>query len=237
MLHNINLKIRRGEKISIVGHNGSGKTTLAHGLLGLYEWDSGEMYINEEKIERFNVSSYFEKSAAIFQDFTRYRFSIRENLAFGDLAVLNNDEILYSILEKVNFTEKVQNLSRNLETHLTKEVENGLELSGGEWQKIAIARAFLKDAELIVLDEPTSALDPITEMKVFELFHELSRNKTTITISHRIGPTRLSDRILVMEHGQIVEEGSFEELMENKGLYYEMYQVQAKYYEEPVTNL
>ncbi|MDM5247121.1 MULTISPECIES: ATP-binding cassette domain-containing protein [unclassified Lysinibacillus] len=125
------------------------------------------------------------------------------------------------------------NFSR-LETHLTKEIKDGAELSGGEWQKVAIARAFLKDAELIVLDEPTSALDPITEMKVFELFHELSRNKTTITISHRIGPTRLSDRILVMEHGQIVEEGSFQELMEKKGLYYEMYQIQARYYEEPL---
>lgn len=218
----------------IIGHNGSGKTTLAHGLLGLYEWDTGEMRINGKSLQHWSRRDYFEKSAAIFQDFTRYRYSIRENVAFGNLETLDNDEILYSVLEKVNLTDKVQGLVNKLETHLTKEIENGYELSGGEWQKVAIARAFLKDAELIVLDEPTSALDPITEMKVFELFHELSRNKTTITISHRIGPTRLSDRILVMEHGQIVEEGSFRELMEKKGLYYEMYQIQAKYYEEPM---
>ncbi|WP_017729132.1 ATP-binding cassette domain-containing protein [Halalkalibacterium ligniniphilum] len=135
-------------------------------------------------------------------------------------------------MNQVGLEEKVKNYMNNLDTYLTKEMPDGTELSGGEWQRIAIARGFLKDSDLILLDEPTAALDPITEMKIFEIFHALSKNITSITISHRIGPTRFSDRIIVMENGEIVEEGHFNELMSKKGIYYEMYKSQAKWYQE-----
>lgn len=139
------------------------------------------------------------------------------------------------MLRKVELYEKVNSYRNNLDTYLTIEMPEGSELSGGEWQRLAIARGFLKEADLIILDEPTAALDPITEVKIFKMFRNLSKQKTTITISHRIGPTRYADRILVMDKGKIVEEGTFQELMDKKGSYYEMYKSQSKWYENQIS--
>ncbi|HDR7492664.1 TPA: ABC transporter ATP-binding protein [Bacillus cereus] len=235
VLDNINLKINKGENISIVGHNGSGKTTLVKCILGLYDVSDGEIRVNEKNIKDINKITYFERVAAIFQDFYKYKFSLRENLGFGNLKKLNDDQELYNALQKVGLYEKVKNYQFNLDTYLTREIPDGRELSGGEWQKLAIARGFLKDSDLIILDEPTAALDPLSEMKIFELFNKLSENKTTITISHRLGPTKYSDRIIVMDNGNIVEEGNYDELMNKRGVYYEMYLSQAKWYEEQIT--
>lgn len=235
VLDNINLKINKGENISIVGHNGSGKTTLVKCILGLYDVSDGEIRVNEKNIKDIDKITYFERVAAIFQDFYKYKFSVRENLGFGNLKKLNDDQELYNALQKVGLYEKVKNYQFNLDTYLTREIPAGRELSGGEWQKLAIARGFLKDSDLIILDEPTAALDPLSEMKIFELFNKLSENKTTITISHRLGPTKYSDRIIVMDNGNIVEEGNYDELMNKRGVYYEMYLSQAKWYEEQIT--
>lgn len=231
VLDNVTLKINRGEKISILGYNGSGKTTLANCILGLYDVSEGLVNVNGINLTRIEKTKYFEKISAIFQDFYRYKYSVRENIGFGDLKKLDDDQELYKLLQKVELYEKVKNYQYNLDTYLTKELSEGSELSGGEWQRIAIARGFLKDSDLIILDEPTASLDPITEMKIFEIFNNLSETKTTITISHRIGPTKLSDRIIVMNKGKIVEEGTFNELMNKRGLYYEMYISQSKWYE------
>ncbi|WP_240315616.1 ABC transporter ATP-binding protein [Sporosarcina sp. PTS2304] len=231
-LANISLTIKKGENVSIVGYNGSGKTTLVKCLIGLYEVNQGSCYINGRNIKEINRESYYHKISAIFQDFFKYKYSVRENVAFGDLDKLKNDEELYQLLESVGLSNKVKNYKNKLETYLTREIPDGSDLSGGEWQRIAIARGFLKDSDVIVLDEPTAAVDPITELEIFELFNSLSKDKTTITISHRLGPTKYSDRIIVLDKGKIVEEGSFQTLIKKRGLFYEMYQSQSNWYKD-----
>lgn len=232
VLDNVTLKINKGDRVSIVGSNGSGKTTLAHCLMGLYDIDQGSFEINGVSINGINKKSFFKRTSMIFQDFTKYKYSVRENIGIGDLEKIDNEEELYKLLNRVGLDGKVENLKRGLDTYLTKDMPDGTDFSGGEWQKIAITRAFLKEADLILLDEPTAALDPKSELKIFDIFHELSRDKTTISISHRIGPTKRSDYIIVMDRGKIVEVGSFEELLNNQGLFYEMYESQSLWYKE-----
>ncbi|OUM89063.1 MAG: ABC transporter permease [Bacillus thermozeamaize] len=230
VLKDISLKIKRGDKISIVGRNGSGKTTLAYCLLGLYRLNAGKLTVNGLDISLLNMESYYNRIAVVFQDFIRYKYSIRENIAFGNLEYLENDKEIYKILDRIELKNKVMDYPGKLETILSKEFMNGTELSGGEWQRIALGRALIKNADVVILDEPTAALDPISELKIFELFHKLYSDKTTISISHRIGPTRLSDLIIVMDDGRIVEQGTFDELMNMRGYYYNMYEAQGKWY-------
>lgn len=232
VLRNVSLKINQGESISIVGFNGSGKTTLVNCLLGLYDLNGGTLKVNGIDIKNINKDSYLNNFSAIFQDFIRYKFSVRENVGFGDLSKLTKDQDIFRVIDEVGMLDKFKEANTGIDHYLTKEMPNGSELSGGEWQRLAIARAFLKESEFVILDEPTAALDPITELKIFETFHLLSKTKTTITISHRIGPTRLSDRIIVMDKGEVVEEGSFQELINKQGLYYEMYTSQSKWYQD-----
>lgn len=196
----------------------------------MYNVNEGSVEINGINITQISKVKLYRIVSAIFQDYTKYKYTLRENLSFGDLSKLDDDPYLFSVLEKVNLREKVMKLDNKLDSFLTKEIQEGIELSGGEWQKIALARGLITDADLIILDEPTSALDPISELQVFEIFHKLAKNKTTITISHRLGPTKFADRIIVMNKGEIEEEGSYEQLMEKRGLYYEMYMTQAKFY-------
>jgi len=231
-IDNISLKIKKGESISIVGYNGSGKTTLIKCLLGLYSVSEGKVNINGINLKRISEKSYYRHLSAIFQDFYKYKFSVRDNIGFGDLSKLQDDDELFSMLEKVNLNEKVNSYEHLLDTYLTKEISGGEDLSGGEWQKIGIARGFIKNADLIILDEPTAAMDPISELQVFKIFNQLSQNKTSITISHRLGPTKYADRIIVMDKGMIVEEGNFEDLLSRKGLYYEMYMSQISWYKD-----
>ncbi|MDO6851666.1 ABC transporter ATP-binding protein [Priestia megaterium] len=232
VLDNISLNISKGDNISIVGYNGSGKTTLAYCLLGLFELNEGSLKVNDVDINDIDKSLYLSRVSAVFQDFMRYKYTVRENIGMGNLNKINNDGKIYESLKKVGMHKKIENYSKGLETFLTKELPEGSELSGGEWQRIALARAFLKDADLIVLDEPTAALDPISELQVFDIFHELSSKKTTLTISHRIGPTKRSDLIVVMDRGKIVEQGSFDELIDKKGMFYKMYESQSLWYKD-----
>ncbi|MNO71579.1 Heterocyst differentiation ATP-binding protein HepA [compost metagenome] len=232
VLNKINININQGEHVSIVGYNGSGKSTLINCILGLYHVNSGRILINGTDINLIEKETYNSLFSVVFQDFNKYKYSVRENIAFGNLSKLNNDDELLAILNKVELLDKIEKFEDRLDTYLTKEFKNGSELSGGEWQRIALARSFLRPSEIIILDEPTAALDPISEMKIFELFYKLAEGKTTITISHRLGPTKRSDRIIVLESGEIAEEGTFNELIDNKGLFYEMYSAQSKWYDK-----
>ncbi|MDN3233547.1 ABC transporter ATP-binding protein [Priestia megaterium] len=232
VLDNVSLHISKGDNISIVGYNGSGKTTLAYCLLGLFELNKGSLKVNNINLNDIDKSLYLDRVSAVFQDFMRYKYTVKENVGMGNLNKINNDGKIYESLKKVGMHEKVQNYSNGLETFLTKELPEGSELSGGEWQRIALARAFLKDADLIVLDEPTAALDPISELQVFDIFHKLSNRKTTLTISHRIGPTKRSDLIIVMDQGKIIEQGSFDELINKRGKFYTMYESQSLWYKD-----
>lgn len=236
VLKDVSLNIKKGDRISIVGSNGSGKTTLAYCLLGLYQLNKGEFIVNDNYFKDVNKESFYQHIAVVFQDFIRYKYSVRENIALGNLKYLNRDDELQQVLDRIELKNKVLQYPNQLETPLSKEFHSGTELSGGEWQRMALGRAFIKHADLVLLDEPTAALDPISELSIFEMFHKLYSEKTTISISHRIGPTRLSNLIIVMDEGRIVEKGTFDELIALKGYFYNMYEAQSTWYKEkPVT--
>ncbi|WP_214701448.1 ABC transporter ATP-binding protein [Exiguobacterium sp. s57] len=231
-IRNVNLSINKGESISIVGYNGSGKSTLIKCLTGLYNVSSGEITVNGIKYDDVSEKSLFKKISIVFQDFYKYKYSIQENVGFGNVQNIDDENELHRLLSDVELSERLRDTKHSLQTYLTKELPYGIDLSGGEWQRIAIARARFKDADLFILDEPTAAIDPISEVKVFKLFQEISSSHTSITISHRLGPTKFADRIIVMDDGAIVEEGSFDELIALRGFFYEMYEAQAEWYKE-----
>lgn len=230
VLNNISLKVNKGERVAIVGYNGSGKSTLINILLGIYTEIDGTYEINGIKIDNSIAGKYQTKMTAILQDFIHYKMPIRENVGFGNIKHIKNDKLIKSKLEEVGLKNKVNELPNNIDTILSKEFIEGTELSGGQWQKIAIARSMIKDSEIVIFDEPTSALDPIAELEVFNLLNNVSRDKTTIMISHRLGITKFADTIILMKNGRIIEKGSHEELMQNSGEYKNMYEAQAANY-------
>lgn len=223
VLSNINLCIKRGEKIALVGVNGAGKTTLAKIILGLYNPSSGKITFDD----KVRPDNSLLDASAVFQNFCKYYFTLRENVAFGNIDEMNNDEELQRELEEFDFDLSKAGFS--LDTQFGRKFE-GIELSGGEWQKIALARGFLKKSDFIILDEPNSGLDSITESKLFLRFIELLKNNTGIIITHRIGIASLADRIVLLENGRIIEEGSHAELMEKHGQYYTLFESQANMY-------
>ena len=160
----------------------------------------------------------------------KYFYSIKENVALGDIKHVEDDGLIYDVLQQVGLKDKLNEFNEGLNTLLSKEYEGGQELSGGQWQKVAIARAMIRDADLIILDEPTSALDPLAELEIFSLFNQLSKDKTSLMISHRLGVTRFADKIIVLRDGSIVEEGTHDELMNFEGVYKKMYEAQASWY-------
>lgn len=234
ILDQISFVIKKGEKIAIVGDNGAGKTTLVNCLLGLYTITNGNIYYGQDEISTINKKSLNKKVAVVFQDFVKYMFSVRENVGFGDYTKLSNDKEIKRVLNKVRMIELINKFPLQLDTPLGKEFESGQSFSGGEWQRIAIARALIRDAEIIILDEPTAALDPMSELQIFKCFSQLTENKTSIIISHRLGPARYADKILVLEQGRLVEQGSHSELVALGGKYANMYQAQAQWYQEDV---
>lgn len=223
VLHDINLSIKRGEKIALVGVNGAGKTTLAKIILGLYNPTQGEILFDGKKRKNNTLAD----CSAVFQNFCKYFFTLRENVAFGNIDAIREDAELSGELAAFDFD--LAKAKNSLDTQLGREFE-GVELSGGEWQKIALARGFLKKSDFIILDEPNSGLDPLTENKMFCRFLELLKNRTGIIITHRIGAASLADRILLLENGQIAEEGTHAELMGKQGKYFTMFEAQASMY-------
>lgn len=232
ILKNISLDIKPGEKIAIVGRNGSGKTTLVKCLSGLYEPTSGSILYDDIDAKSINPNEIRKKFSIIFQDFMRYYFKASENIAISSTDEINNKEKILATSKLADSHEFITKLDNGYNTLLGNFLGSGVDLSGGQWQKIAISRALFKEAEVLILDEPSSALDPITELNIYNKFNELSKDKTTIFISHRMASAKLADRILVLKDGMIIEEGTHEDLIKLDTLYAEMYNSQAKWYQE-----
>ena len=230
-LRNITIAIKSGEKISIVGENGAGKTTFIKLLMRLYDPTEGGIYYNNIDIRDIEYLDYIKIFSSVFQDYHLFPFSIKENIVF-DQSENISDKIVEKLLVEVGLKDKLQGLPRGIHTGLSKQFdENGTDLSGGESQKIAIARAIFRDASVIILDEPTSALDPVSEYEIYQKYNEMVSGKTSIFISHRMASTRLSDKIIVLNNGKLVEYGTHNMLMKQKGNYCKMYELQKEYYE------
>jgi ATP-binding cassette subfamily B protein len=229
-LKNLSFVIRAGETIAIVGYNGAGKTTLIKLLTRLYDPDTGEILVNGRNIKEYALSELYDHIGVLFQDFVRYHFPARENIGLGRTADIENMPLIKSSAEKSRAVSVIDRLPSGYETTLGKWFDEGVQLSGGEWQKIALARAFMRDAQLMILDEPTSALDAQAEHEIFTCFHELTREKTAIYICHRFSAARMADRIFMFEHGQLIESGTHDELMTHYGRYTELFNLQAKAY-------
>lgn len=231
ILKGISFTLKAGEKLAFVGQNGAGKTTLIKLLLRFYEPTSGEILLDGVNINRFNLAEYQEFFGVIFQDFFRYEFTVRENIAIGNIDDLDNQPKIENAAELSLANDVVAELKHGYNQQLGKRFVNGQELSGGQWQKVALARAYMKNAEVMILDEPTSALDARAESEVFGRFIGLTEGKTSVIISHRFSTVRQADRILVLEHGKVLEIGTHEELMKNKTLYSELFTLQAEGYQ------
>lgn len=227
-LEDISFTIYPNETIAIVGENGSGKTTLAKLLLGLYLPTKGEILINEVESSKISSESIFNKFSAVFQKFQRYKMTVKDNVTISDIKNYDKEKVLECLKEAdIDLENKI--FSKDTDTMLSREFD-GIELSGGQWQRLAIARGIYKFNNMIVLDEPTSAIDPLEESILFEKFKEISQNKTSIIITHRMGTVKIADRIIVLENGKILESGTHDELLNNNGRYKEMYSAQSKWY-------
>ena len=228
VLNHVTLKVRIGKKLSLVGPNGAGKTTFIKLLCRLYDPTEGQILLNGVDIRYYDYDEYLQLFSVVFQDFKLFSFSIAENVAVSKEFDENK---VTDCLEKAGFTDLEGRIKRDIHANLYKMSEDGIEISGGEAQKIAIARALYKDSPLVILDEPTSALDPISEYEIYRSFDELVENKTAIYISHRMSSCRFCNQIIVFDKGKIVQQGSHDELLKDEGgLYYEMWNAQAQYY-------
>ncbi len=233
VLKNINLTIRNTERLGIVGYNGAGKTSFTLLLMRMYDPTEGAIFLNGVDIRNIDYKEYQKIISSVNQDFSLLPFSLAENIAISEAADPEERQKITELLKENGMGERLKKMYRGLDTPVTKTLfASGVDLSGGESQKVAVVRALYKNAPVLLLDEPTSALDPAAEHEIFQKFAEMSRGKTTVLVSHRIYSTRFCDRIAVFEKGEIAEYGSFEELMERKGLYYDFFEKQAEYFKE-----
>ena len=226
----IDLELRAGETVALVGENGAGKTTLTKLLLGLYEPTAGSIKVDGTDMRDLEQTSWRGRVGAVFQDYMAYAFTARENVGFGRVERIHDLRAIESAALKSGANSVVGGLKSGWETVLGREFEGGHDLSRGQWQTLAIARLYMRDAELLVLDEPTSALDPLAEVEVYRQFLELSLDKTVLLISHRLGSARLANRVVFLKEGQIVEEGTHDELVAVGGTYAELFEMQAEWY-------
>ncbi len=230
VLDDVSLRINPGEMLALVGENGSGKTTFVKLLCRLYDPVSGSVSIDGTSIKDFRVEDHRSNIGVIFQDYARYHLTAAENIRLGDIKHSPDDSVIRLAAEAAGADAMIENLPDAYDTVLGRSFKGGMQLSIGEWQKIALARAFIRDAPIVVLDEPTSALDAKAEHALFVKFRELVQGKTSLIISHRFSTVRMADRIAVMDKGRIIEHGTHEELMEINGKYREMYKIQASAY-------
>lgn len=230
VLNRISFKIYAGEKMAFVGQNGAGKTTLIKLMLRFYEPDSGQILLDGVEITKYDKIKYQQLFGVIFQDFIKYEFSVKENIAVGDIEQIDNQEAIEEAARRSLADEVVAEMKSGYDQQLGRRFAKGKNLSGGQWQKIALARAYMKNAKVMILDEPTSALDARAEYEAFQRFIGLTKGKTSIIISHRFSTVRMADRILVLKDGKVLEVGSHEELIENDSLYAELFTLQAQGY-------
>jgi ATP-binding cassette subfamily B protein len=230
ILKNFNLTIQPGEKIAIVGENGAGKSTLIKLLMRFYDVTDGEILVNGVNIRNVNLDEWHAKVGALFQDFIKYQFTFKENVYFGNLDENKNEKLLKHAIEQSGAEAFLKDLPERYDQVVGKMFDKGIDLSGGQWQKLALARAFFRNAPFLILDEPTSAIDAKAEYEIFQRVQHLQKDKTVLIISHRFSTVRNADRILVIDEGRIVEEGNHEKLMKKKGLYAELFNIQAQGY-------
>lgn len=231
VLKGINLELKAGEKLALVGENGAGKSTLIKLMLRFYEPTEGRILLDGKDIRMYNKTEYQAMFGVIFQDFVRYELSLRENIGVGKISEIENDEKIKKASEMSLAKEVIEELPDGLQQKLGKRFVKGAELSGGQWQKVALARAYMKDANVLILDEPTSALDARAEYEAFQRFIGLTEGKTAVIISHRFSTVRMADTIVVLQDGKITESGSHEDLLYHNGTYKELFELQAAGYQ------
>ena len=230
-LTNINLTLHPGEKLAVVGLNGAGKTTLIKLICGFLDPTEGRVLLDGKDIRDYNRADYYTMFSAVFQSFSLLAGTIATNIAQNDVGI--DMERVKECVEKAGLRKKIESLPEGYETYLNREVyEGAILLSGGETQRLMLARALYKNAPFIVLDEPTAALDPIAESDMYQKYNELTNGRSSIYISHRLASTRFCDRIIMIDNGEIIEEGTHSELLKLGGKYAGLFEVQSKYYKE-----
>ncbi len=232
-VNNLNFTLKKGEVISILGYNGSRKSTFSKLMCGLLEDYTGTIELNGRDIKTYDKESLYRYFGIGFQDFTRYSISLKENVAVGMIENFNDEDYIDKAIEKGNLRDVINKLSNGIDTILGKEYDKaGEDLSGGQWQRVILSRAYMGDPYVLILDEPTAAIDPIEEMRMLNQFKDIVEEKTALLISHRIGFARMSSRICIMDGGCIIESGTHEELLKLGGKYYELFTSQEQLYKE-----
>jgi len=227
----LNFTLQAGEKLALVGENGAGKTTLVKLLARLYEPSEGRILLDGHDLREYDINDLRMQIGIIFQDYLRYQMSIAQNIATGNISQKENRTLIKESAAQSLANIFIEKYPNNYDQHLGRRFNEGVELSGGEWQKIALARAYMRDAQLMILDEPTAALDARAEYEVFQRFAELTNERTSVLISHRFSTVRMADRILVLNKGELLEIGSHEELLHKNGKYAELFNLQARGYQ------
>jgi len=230
VLHDVNFRIAPGERVALVGENGQGKTTFVKLIARLYDPTSGVILLDGVDLRDYRVEDLREEIGIIFQDFFRYDMAVRDNIAAGRVEMIRNDAALWEAARRSGVDQVVSKLPGGMEQMLGRRFEGGVDLSGGQWQRMALARAYLRDAQVLILDEPTAALDAVAEAEVFTNFAELTRERMAILISHRFSTVRLADRIVVLAEGSVTEDGSHEQLIASRGQYARLFEMQAANY-------
>jgi len=230
ILDDFSLFIRPGERIALIGENGQGKTTIVKLLTRLYDPTVGEILLDGRNLRDYDIEDLHSQIGVIFQDFMRYEMTARVNIAAGDIDRIDDDAALRDAAEKSLAAPVIEKLANGYSQLLGRRFEGGVELSGGEWQRIALSRAYLRETQLLVLDEPTAALDAKSELEVFQQFAKLTQGKMAILISHRFSTVRMADRIIVLSGGRLIEEGDHSSLMARQGVYAQMFEMQAASY-------
>jgi ATP-binding cassette subfamily B protein len=232
VFENLNITIEAGEHIALVGENGAGKSTIIKLLLRFYRPTAGRILVDGVDLQDVAIESWYQQLATLFQDFNQYPLTIAENIEIGRSSKTADAALLKHAAKFGNVDEQVAGYEHGWDTVLDSSFKKGIEPSGGQWQRVALARAFYRNAEMIILDEPTSAIDAKAEYDIFNNIFEHYQHKTALIVSHRFSTVRRANRILVLEHGKIVEEGSHQKLMKNKHLYHEMFSKQAEGYKD-----
>lgn len=231
-LENLNFKLNCNQKIALVGVNGSGKTSIIKLLLRFYDPNEGTILIDNKDIREYTIESLRKCFSPMFQDYCNYAFTVRENVSLSDYNESENEDKIYYSLDKSGAEDFVNNFPEKINTYLTRQYEDGEELSGGQWQKIALSRTFFRDTVMYILDEPSSALDAEAEDELFRQFEDLYKNKGAILISHRLSNVKRADKIIVIDNGKVIEQGTHKELMSLNKKYAHMYKLQAQKYNE-----